>query len=103
MITRDLNAARFLYRKLPNHIRQEEQYHIETVWNIGVEMWQNHFAQVFAQAELIDTDELLPLKDAFIQSYRERMRKHVGQCYSRVTVNKLGQFLHLPPHEVLQC
>ena len=50
LILNDLNAARFLWRRIPKKLKESDA-ELSAVWAIGKQMWKRNYADIYAAVQ----------------------------------------------------
>eukprot|EP00252_Welwitschia_mirabilis_P014834 TRINITY_DN32871_c0_g1_i1.p1 TRINITY_DN32871_c0_g1~~TRINITY_DN32871_c0_g1_i1.p1 ORF type:complete len:198 (-),score=28.51 TRINITY_DN32871_c0_g1_i1:183-776(-) len=89
----DINSARFLWKRIPTHIKENQQ-EVSAVWKIGQCIWTRNHAGVHTALHDFDwSPEVKPIIAAFSENYTKKMFNLLLSAYSTISVTDTAQFL----------
>ncbi|KAK1943434.1 COP9 signalosome complex subunit 8 [Phytophthora citrophthora] len=101
LLAKDLNDARFLWKRIPNEMKQTHE-ELRNVWEVGKALWQRNLAAAYVAMDYDWSPSLQGLVEALKTSTRENAAELLSISYSTVSINDVALALGFSRHEDAQ-
>jgi hypothetical protein len=104
LIEDETQKAKFLWKRIPAHLKSDAQSELRRVWLVAQNLIQRNYAQAFDHVNANkniawQSEELTRLFDLLVETSRERLFELVRVAYTSIGCHELAQMLGLSEQE----
>eukprot|EP01103_Thecamoeba_quadrilineata_P008209 TRINITY_DN17976_c0_g1_i1.p1 TRINITY_DN17976_c0_g1~~TRINITY_DN17976_c0_g1_i1.p1 ORF type:complete len:206 (-),score=28.15 TRINITY_DN17976_c0_g1_i1:109-693(-) len=94
--------ARFLWKRIPNEVKQSEP-ELAAIWKIGTHMWTRNYSEVYKSFVRYQWSHLhTPLIAALAEAFRNRTLQLISNAYSTISVVSAAELFGLSNEEAIK-
>lgn len=98
LLSKNLNDARFLWKRIPNEIKQASE-ELRNIWEVGKALWERNLAQAYAAMDYDWSLTLDGLVKALKTSTREDATELLSRAYTTIAISDASIALGFARHE----
>lgn len=102
LLLNDLTSAKFLWKRIPDQIKQEND-ELSTVWQVGKLMWKRNYSEIYQVIKSRPTwpNHLRNIMNLITDVTRQRAQLLISRAYSTIEISMASNLLGLSREETL--
>lgn len=102
LLFNDLTSAKFLWKRIPNEIKDENS-ELSIIWTVGKLMWKKNYAEIYAVINSCSSwpNHLKNIMNLIYESTRERATNLISRAYSSINISDAARLLGLSQQDTI--